>query len=414
MNFKQSQEYLCGLKEKNVKFDLAQMQELTALLGIRAEKINAVHMTGSNGKGSTTAFVSSMLKEAGYRTGTYTSPHLASITERIKINGKNISEKEFAKHISLIAAVGKKMKEPPSYFEAITATAFAYFLEQKTDFVAAEVGLGGRLDATNVLNGLVNVFTDISLEHTNVLGPTIRHIATEKAHIIKQNSFTVISKKNAGYKTISEFAQKQNSAIVLPKFKKISSNAQEQKFDLIEPFRLKNAKIKLIGEFQLENAALAVGAVFCLQKKGYKIPTKAILRGLEKTFWPARLQIVQKNPLLVVDSTHTPKGALALKSALGLFDFKKLVLVFSVLQDKDFKKILDTIPFDDLIVTKVNYFRALSPKTIKKTFPQAIIEKNMALAVKRAKKIAEKSGLILVTGSIYGAGEAMKALKVKA
>src|SRR3989338_327009 len=188
MNFSQSKKYLKSLKEKNVKFGLGQMQKLAALAGILAEKINAIHVTGSNGKGSTTAFISSILKEAGYKTGTYTSPHLVSITERIKINGKNISEKDFAKQITLIAFAGKKMNEPPSYFEVLTAAAFNFFLEKKVDFAVVEVGLGGRLDATNILNGLVNVFTDISLEHTNVLGPTIKHIAAEKAHIIKQDS----------------------------------------------------------------------------------------------------------------------------------------------------------------------------------------------------------------------------------
>ncbi|MBI2598052.1 MAG: bifunctional folylpolyglutamate synthase/dihydrofolate synthase, partial [Candidatus Diapherotrites archaeon] len=364
MNYYNALKYLSSLKEKNKKFFLKPMQELVKAANLNLSRLRIVHVAGSDGKGSTTAFISSILKENGYRVGTYTSPHLVSIRERIKINGKNISEKDFAKKISEIRNASKKMKNTPSYFETVTAAALKHFLEKQVDFAVVEVGLGGRLDATNILHGLVNVITNISLEHTQVLGNTIQKIAWEKAHIIKENSFTVAFKKNPGFPTIKKFAENKNSKMISPSYKIIFSNDKMQKFDLLEPFVLKNAAIKMLGEFQVENASLALSAVYCLQKTGHKFEKKAILNGLKKTLWPARLQIVQKNPLTIIDSTHTVRGAQLLKKTLERLSYKKLVLVFSCLKDKNFEKILKTIPFETLIATTVNYKRALNPKKI--------------------------------------------------
>lgn len=414
VNFKAANKYLDSLKEKLVKFDLKTMQKLVKAMELEPARLKVIHITGSNGKGSTSAFVSSILKEAGYKTGSYTSPHLSSVTERIKINGKKIPEKTFAKLVFETKKTAEKMKPKPSYFETVTAAAIKYFLDKKTDFVVAEVGMGGRLDATNVLHGTVNVITDISLEHTQTLGNTIQKIAKEKSGIIKHDSFTVTSRKNAGYKTIEKIVRKKKSKLISPEFSTNLSTNEFQTFDLKKPFGLKNAKIKLLGEYQIENAAIALSTIYCLQKLGYRIPKKAVFAGLENAFWPARLQAVKKNPLILIDSTHTPHGAVVLKNALKVFDYENLTVVFSCLKDKDFKSILGKLDFHKLVITKVNYKRAMEPKKIQKQFPFAEIENNMKNAIRAAKKIAGKNDLILITGSIYGAGEAMRALKVQA
>jgi len=408
VTFKQALRYLDNLQEKIVKFDLKTMQELVKTLDVDLSKLKVIHIAGSNGKGSTSAFITSILKESGYNVGTYTSPHLVSITERIKINNKNISEKEFERLFFEIKNVSKRMKTIPSYFETLTAIALKYFLEKKVDFVVAEVGMGGRLDATNVLNGIVTVITNISLEHTKTLGNSIKKIAKEKAGIIKENSYIVTSKKNLGFLTIKKIAKQKKSKIISPKY-----YTNFRTLNLQKPFKLKNAKINLHGDFQLENASLALGVIYCLQNFGFKFSNKEIKKGLEKTFWPARIQTISKNPLLIVDSTHTFDGAKELAKTLKKFSFKNLIIVFSCLQDKNFKTILKTLPMDKLIITKVDYKRALEPKVILKTFPKATIEKNMEFAIKKAKKDALKKDLILITGSIYGAGDALKVLNLK-
>ncbi len=407
-SFTETLEKINELKVKMTEFDLKNMNKLIKELKINTKKFKVVHVTGTNGKGSVTAFISSVLSKAGYNVGAYISPHVLEITERITINGKHIEKHEFVRLSNLVFKVIKKKKIKSSYFEFLTALAFLYFQEKKIDFLVAEVGLGGRLDATNVLNGEVNVITSISLEHTQMLGNTIEKIAIEKGGIIKKNSITVIGKNNAGLETIKKITKKKNSQLVEVNGAKISGNLEFQEFCLLEPFKTRPFKISLLGEHQIENASLALAALLSLLKKGYRIPDNAIAEGLLNAKNIGRLQIISKKPLIVVDCAHNPDGFKVLNESLKMFEYKKLYLVFAVMGDKNWRKMLTTIKFDKLFVTKVDEERGLDPKKILKVYPKAKAFANPKLALQTAKKLAKKEDLILVAGSISLVGEILK------
>jgi len=391
-------------------FDPTTTKRILKIAKVKTEKIKAVHIAGSNGKGSTTAFISKILIEEGYKTGTYTSPHLVESTERMRINNKKISKKKFAELASYFKELCEKNKIKANYFEITTAMALKYFYDEKTEIAVIEVGLGGRLDATNVLNGLVCVITSISMEHSQYLGKTLSKIAFEKAGIIKRNSKVIVSEKNKGIKTIEKKAHKEKAELLKVKNKIIKSTIEEQEFDIVSPAKINNIKIKLIGKHQCENASLAVSACIALRKKGFKVSEKSIRTGLLKTQVKGRLEIISKKPLIIADCAHNPDGWKKLFDALEQFKLKKIIAVVGAMHDKDVKELGNLLKKINAktIITKSDSFRAEEPEKLKQKIGFGIIAKSEEDAIKKATKLAGKNGTILITGSIYIVGKAYK------
>jgi dihydrofolate synthase/folylpolyglutamate synthase len=305
------------------------------------------------------------------------------------------------------------MEKKPSYFELLTTAAILHFLDKKVDWAVVETGLGGRLDATNVMLGRICAFTDISLEHMETLGDTIEKIASEKAGIIKENSVVVIDKKNKGLRIIEGSAKEKNCKIINPKIKPIKITNNYSTFNSAVP-EIKNLKIKLIGFHQLDNAAVALGAIQALREQGVKVSDNAIKRGFFKAEWPGRMQLVKKLPLILLDAAHTPDACKKLMKSLKLFKFDKLVLVFACLNDKDAKGMLREFRYSKLIISKVKNKRAMLPKKIQKFAKgKGRIIEPIAGAIREAEKIASRRDLVLITGSGYAVSEALEYFKIK-
>ncbi len=437
-------------------FKLDRVKRLLRLLGNPHRRLRAVHIAGSKGKGSTCAFVGGILREAGFKVGLYTSPHLVDVRERIRIlqpaprhkrSGPGKTEKEiilkkdFTRLIERIMPYAEKLREAKlgglSYYEILTALAFLYFKEEECGFVVLETGIGGRLDATNVVCSLVCAITPISYEHTAVLGATLEKIAAEKAGIIK---FTMLSSSQLTVRTRESKSQivitapQRPSAlrVIRKRAKEVGADLYEvgkdiqikergfglrgQSFDVQGIFdKYSGLKIGLLGEHQIVNAAVAVACVESLRNYGTGITQQAIREGLKKVQWPGRLQMISQKPKIILDAAHNRASACALKDALNkFFKFHNLILVFGASQDKDVRGILrELTPLAArIILTKTQNPRALAPEIIK-TFIKArgkevVLTDNPNKALKIAKQKARQQDLILVCGSLFLIGEVLK------
>lgn len=426
MNYQEAIEYVYNLKRFGSKLGLKIISHLLELMENPHENFNSILIGGTNGKGSTVAMIASILQEAGFKVGMFTSPHLSSYTERIIVNKERIKEDEIIRILSYIKPLMEKMSEDPNlrhptFFEATTALAFEYFREKKTDFAVLEVGLGGRLDATNVVNSLVSVITNVSLEHTKILGNTIFEIAREKAGIIKKNGTLVTSTQDDRvYSLFKKICEEKNSRIF-----RVGENigAKQLSFGLngqeVEFYGLKNnykVKLPLLGDHQILNACCAIAAVESLEERAKK---KAIIKGLEKVRWPGRLEVMQENPLVVLDCAKDILAMKKLKEAvLKFFDYDRLILVTSISSDKKIEGMMNEIlPITDfVIITKHKVMnRAADPKLIgkevKKHLKKFLIIENVKDAVRKALSLSDKKDLILVTGSVFTVGEARELWK---
>ncbi len=406
MDYKQTLSYIYSLKGSEHKggfnLNLKNIRILLKKLGNPEKSLKVIHVAGTNGKGSVCAMLSSILKEAGCKVGMYTSPHLKDFRERFLINDKKISKEDFVKYFKKV----KPFITTQTFFEVITAMAFLYFKAKKVDFLVCEVGLGGRLDATNVVRPIISVITNIGLEHQEYLGKTIERIAYEKAGIIKNKIPLVTGAKGPALNVIKKIAKKKNAKVY-----------QDGK-------PIKGFPLKLKGDFQLVNASLAIEAIKVLNqyhnlkinknKRKIKdfpisksIDFETIKKGLLKTTWPGRLEFISKNVL--VDCAHNLDAIKALKKELKKIkkDYKKLYLIIGILKDKDYKNMLKELTplAQKVILVKARIPRALEPETLAKQIKNPIIIKNPKKALTYAKKIAKKNGLIVVTGSIYVVGE---------
>lgn len=390
MNYKQTLNYIYNLKGSEHKGDfnltLKNIKVLLKKIGNPEKNLKVIHVTGTNGKGSVCAMISSILKEAGYKVGMYTSPHLKDFRERFMLNYKKISKKDFVKYFEKI----KPFITNQTFFEVITAMAFLYFKEKKIDFLVCEVGLGGRLDATNVVNPLVSVITNVGLEHQEYLGETIEKIAYEKAGIIKSKIPVVTGAKGIALTVIQKIAKKKNSPLFVIK-------------------SIKKIPLKLKGEFQLVNASIALETIKILnQYYDLKIKKDKIKKGLLNTTWSGRFEFISKNVL--VDCAHNPDAIKALKKELLKIKkkYKNLYLIIGILKDKDYKNMLKELTplANKIILVRPKIPRALNPKILAKCIDKDfMVIEDSKKALKYAKKIAKKDDLILVTGSIYVVGE---------
>jgi dihydrofolate synthase/folylpolyglutamate synthase len=367
--------------------------------------------------------------EAGFKVGLYTSPHLISFRERIRINGLPISEEDITRLIEQliphIEAMAKEV-ERPTYFEICTMMAFLYFKENNVNFMVLETGMGGKLDSTNIVRPLVSVITSISYDHVKHLGPKIEDIAFEKSGIIKNNSVVVSSPQSpAALDVIRRIAAESNSKLYLTGkdsfYEKLGSDLERQNFSLITKCgEYPHLEIRLLGDFQIENAATAVLSVEGLQHYGIFVDKNAVANGLRSARWPGRFEILRKRPFVVVDGAQNIQSASILKKAVkDNLTYKKLFLVLGVMYDKDVDGICKELSqvADYVITTKAKSDRACSSEVLRDSMRrfkdvETVATKSVGEAVNKSLSLAGKDGLVLITGSLYVVGEAIERLQM--
>lgn len=407
----------------NQSFKLDRMRDFARLLSDPHKGMRSIHIAGSKGKGSTAAFTYSILRQAGFKVGLYTSPHLVSLRERIRIDDALISEEDICKHLERIKKVTDSfsLDDPPTFFEVYTALAFLYFKENAVDFAVYEVGLGGRLDATNIVEPLVTAITPISYEHTQKLGNTLAQIASEKAGIVKEGVACVSAPQDPEALSVIEStcAEKKAELRVVSKdiiYQAVSSDDSGQVFNVKTPLANYSAlRTSLLGAHQMMNASTAIGIIECLQRRGVRIEPDAVRRGIESTQWQGRLEVAGRSPTIALDGAHNRASArVAVESVRKIFKYKKLILVLGVSKDKDVQGIVEEfLPVaDSLILTKSKIAeRALEPSAIEAIVDRiqrkdALKTSTVEEAMRSAMAIATADDLILVTGSLFVVGEA--------
>lgn len=429
MNYNEALNYIHGTYKFGSKLGLDNIRYLLYLLDNPHKDLKMIHIAGTNGKGSTSSFINSILIEEGYNVGLFTSPYLEEFTERIKINGENIPKEDLGKVTGRVKEKVEIMleegKNHPTEFEIVTAIAFEYFKLRNVDFVILEVGLGGRLDSTNVIeNPLVSVITPIELDHTEYLGDTIDKIAFEKAGIIKKNSYVV---SHPQYKeaenVIAKICNEKGSRLFIAPINSVNINRYDEfgiSFDAnILENKYKDLSIKLLGTHQVNNATVALTVIEVLRNyQSIEISDDAIITGLQKTNWPGRLEILTRNPTLLIDGAHNLHGAKALsKTIKEIFDYDRLIGVVGILGDKDVDGILsEVIPLcDKVIATRPNSPRALSlDELVNKieSFNKEVIGfEKIEDAVNYSLDKANENDLVLYCGSLYMIGEVRTLLK---
>ena len=358
-------DYLYGLTRFGIKLGLDEIIKLVGALENPQNKFKSIHIAGTNGKGSTACFIATNLQSAGYKVGLYTSPHLIRFNERIKINNKEISDSELVRLTKKLKVIVEKEKIQTTFFEFTTALAFEYFAEQKVDFAIIETGLGGRLDATNILRPEISVITNISIDHTKHLGKTKLKIASEKAGIIKEKSIVVTAETDK--RVIKKFKEicneKKSEFYVLDHELKAKINRSDFESQLFTVSGLINTafEIKQLGECQIKNALLSLLVADLLN-----IPLGAMKEGLRKSFWKGRLEIIQKDPLVIVDGAHNVEGMKSLVQFIKPIKCKK-VLLLGTAEDKEISKMLKLIvPLVEKVVLTQGNFKPASLKLLEK------------------------------------------------
>ena len=447
------------------KFDLAHMRALLQALNHPERRFPGLLVAGTNGKGSTAATLASILRASGLRTGLYTSPHLVRINERIRINGAEISDGDFALLHDVVDRTAERLVEDgelpwhPSFFEMLTAIAFEYFAQNKVELAVLEVGMGGRLDATNVIEPRVSVITDISLDHQNFLGNTVTEIAREKAGIIRPGGVVVTLPQQPQANdvignTILELGAQGVSAVpyvppVSPgsdeycmrrSEKPLIAEPAEERAESAEqslakfgglvsryPLQVMGKQIlvetPLVGRHQLRNIALAIATAEVLSHQGFAVTPETIERGIRETRWPGRFQVMPAKggaPEYVFDVAHNPAGAWALRSALSAsYEDRPLTFVFGAMRDKAIGEIAEILfPLAaHVVATKADNPRSATPEEIREAASRTATDIedaiDVASALDRAGSLAGPQGVVVITGSIYIVGEAMRALGVK-
>ncbi len=417
MTYKQALNYLYGLQKYGVKFGLSKTSNIMKKMGNPHKGQKYIHIAGTNGKGSVSAMIESVLMKSGLKVGFYSSPHLVRFTERFRINRKEISKKKVVELTEEIKSIINPA-EPPTYFEATTAMALAYFARENTDIAIMEVGMGGRLDATNIIRPLVSAITNISMEHQAFLGNTLNEIAGEKAGIIKKGVNTIASATQPGVSNLFRKVCEERKAPFFQVGKDVRYRNSDNGFNYYGLNRkISNINLTLKGEFQHRNTALAIGILELLEKKGYKLKDQDIKSGVEETTWTGRIQVLSEKPLIVVDGAHNPGAARVLVDAVkNDFDYKRLILILGVMADKDINSIVKEIAgmADQVICSSPEYFRSATPEELHKIVShynkKTEMIKTLPEAIKKAKGIAKPDDMILITGSLFTVGEALTAI----
>ncbi|MFN4218436.1 MAG: bifunctional folylpolyglutamate synthase/dihydrofolate synthase [Candidatus Bipolaricaulia bacterium] len=432
--------YLKRLPHTEVKPGLARIQTILHAVGDPQKRFRAVHIAGTNGKGSVAMMLASVLQRARYRVGLYTSPHLISYGERIQINQTLIAEHEFAQLADELMPIADSMTDTPTQFEFLTAMALLYFARQKIDIAVIEVGLGGRFDATNVIIPIVSVLTNVELDHTDLLGNTVEQIAWEKAGIAKKDVPLVTGERKSEALRVIE---RECAAVGAPLIRareqaqRTDFTWEYQEFDLtyqppscrgslprantgVRPYNVgeglgeRPVRLKLLGGYQQENLNIVLEALGVLQQ-ALVIPEEAIREGLEQARWPGRFEVVQREPyVIVLDGAHNPHASRALRDDLRRYRekyrIKRSVLLFGVLKDKDYQTMAHELfpEFDEIILVKLDSPRALDPTQLRPWAPQGKIYPDVVAGFTAA--CEARPQLLCVTGSLYLVGAVSKLL----
>jgi dihydrofolate synthase/folylpolyglutamate synthase len=427
--YQQTIEWLYNLHLFGIKLGLKKVEKLLEYMDNPQDKLKIIHVGGTNGKGSVCSMIASILSEAGYKVGLNTSPHLSEFTERITVNSEQITKQEVVYYARKLGEIREKINEETelgyaTYFEVVTAMALKYFYDSGVDFVVLEVGLGGTYDATNVVNPILTLITDVSLDHMEHLGNTLTSVAENKAGIIKQKIPVITSNKNQDVIDVisNKCEEKETRCYRLGvEFNYVLNSSTKDGIDIdylgIND-KYSNLKTPLIGTHQGINTSLAIAAIELLVKQyNIDISEDFIYSGLRNTSWPGRLELIQKEPYILLDGAHNPAGAKVLSESLKLFDYDKLILLFGCSEEKDIGELLHDLAqkADMIIISKANIRRAAEPDKINEAINQLKLPSNdirvetiipVSDAVKFALKQAMKKDLICICGSLFIVGEA--------
>lgn len=428
MNYKEAREYLKDINKYGSVLGLDSITRLLDSMGNPQEQLKVVHIAGTNGKGSISAFLESVMIEAGYSVGRYSSPAVFDCDEIIQINGENIEQEQLADIITTIKDKAEKILETygfhPTPFEIETAMAFEYFKRRKCDVVLVECGMGGESDATNVFqNVLCSVISSISLDHTAFLGDTIEEIAKIKAGIIKKNCPVVISQQDQkALNVIKNVASEKKSDFKIAGVAKISiKDGKNRASYMATNSKRYDADIQMLGTYQRVNVATAIEVILCLEKQGFRLE-KYIESGLEKASWKGRMEIISENPLFIIDGAHNPGAMQELRNSIDLyFTNKRITFIMGVLADKDFRLETEIIAdrAEKIITVTPNNQRALSGKKLEETISKYNDNVHYADSIEAGVKQAidsvknKQSDMIIAFGSLSHLGDIKQAVKAE-
>lgn len=404
--YKDAEEYINNLSNRGIILGLKSMEDTLKNLDNPQSFYKKVHIAGTNGKGSVSAFIAQMLIEAGYKTGLYNSPFVKDRLEIIKVDGKNITKDEYAECIFEVKSADKN--NCITAYEAETLAAFLWFKKCECDIAVIETGLGGTLDATNAMGDKVcAVITSVSMDHKNILGNTVEEIAQNKAGIIKNTNFAIIAEQDENVKkVISDKCEKENAKLIMSDFSKIKNISFKDLYQKFDYGDIKNISLSLLGQFQTENASVALETIFCLKNNGFNISEKNIYDGLKNAQHKGRFEIISRKPLFILDGAHNEKAAIMLSKTLKeYFKTKKMYFIMGVFKDKDYKKIIE------IMMPLCEYAYAVEPfndRALKKEQLATEIEKinknvcacSISEAVKKSAKRAGKDGVVVAFGSL--------------
>jgi dihydrofolate synthase/folylpolyglutamate synthase len=429
-DYKKTIEFLYSLQKHGIKLGLSNITRLMQILGQPQKSFYAVHIAGTNGKGSTATAIASILSKNGFRVGLFTSPHLTSFTERISINGLRMTEPEVIDTAATVRASMKDTDLNPTFFEFVTAMAFYYFHQNSAEWAVVETGMGGRLDATNVVEPEVSIITNISMDHREFLGNTLSDIASEKAGIIKPRTPVITASRSPDVISIlSETAEGLDAKVHL--FNRDFSGSllfmddRQILFDYSGHAAYNNLSMPVSGKYQLYNACCAVRAAELLRSKGFPLTEESIRSGVQSANLEGRLERVQDTPPVIIDSAHNPDAAASLAGSVEeLFPGKKIILVAGIMDDKDIANILTPLVriAHSLILTRARYERAAAPEKLERIVSSLVASESLkkpetivatdsvseAMTV-AASRCAEDT-IILAAGSFYTTGEVKEVL----
>jgi dihydrofolate synthase/folylpolyglutamate synthase len=433
MDYQQAEDYIFsftdyekmpGIAYTSANYDLRRMEKLLQPLGNPHLGTRTVHIAGTKGKGSTAAMISQTLFAAGYRTGLFTSPHLHTLRERIRINGSMISETDFATLVTELKPIVESVNKQAAFgelttFEILTAVVFNYFKKNRVDFQVLEVGLGGRLDATNVVKPDVCVITSISLDHTDILGNSVAKIAAEKAGIVKSGCIVVNAPQaDEAAHIIEQVCHQQRAKLIQVgqdvTWHKTGGDLNRQTLTVFTKSGHYDLTIPLLGDYQLENAAAALAVIEALVSLGADISSQSIARGFSHVSWPGRLQILNREPMVVVDGAHNAYSMNKLVGAVKqYFEYKRCFVIFGTSCDKDISGMAQELqPLGNhIIITSSSHPRAASVSLVAEKFNtlgfNAMAAGNITEALSKALALANNTDLILITGSLFVVAEAI-------
>ncbi len=414
-------EYLTGLRSGDICPGLERIRDLLSLLNDPQKELRFIHIAGTNGKGSTAAFISGILKECGLRVGKYTSPAVFDYRERFRIGKRNISKEDLVRGTLAVRSAIEKMTGTgagsPSSFEAETALAFWYFREKECDVVVLETGMGGFLDATNIIPApLAAVFASISFDHMAFLGDTLESIATQKAGIIKKGCIVVSAKQHPEAEKVIKSAAEKNGCPYIevdPEAIRDRRTAKDSPVQIFDYKSFKELKISLLGKYQLINAALAIETVLALKSAGLSFTGGAVKRGLSKAVWPGRFEKISDKPCIIIDGAHNEEAALRLKESLDFyFTNRPLIYIMGMLKDKECDKVCEIMAGRAACIFTVNAGSGTRARSaielagvVKRFNSNVTAADSYFEALEMARGIAGKEGAIIVFGSLSFLGE---------